>query len=67
MNEITHMDASGQEQAQQLKQLLMPLKARVKRKAAGALAYDYLCPGGPYDEQWDWGWLLHRRGIGLCE
>jgi alpha,alpha-trehalase len=30
------------------------LKPCVKRKAAGALAYDYLCPGGPYDEQWDW-------------
>ena len=54
MDETIHIEASDFEQAQQLKQLLAPLKARVKRKAAGALAYDYLCPGGPYDEQWDW-------------
>jgi alpha,alpha-trehalase len=42
------------EQARELNLLLAPLKMRAKRKAAGALAYDYLCPGGPYDEQWDW-------------
>ena len=42
------------EHSRRLKHLLQPLKSRVKRKANGALKYDFLCPGGPYDEQWDW-------------
>lgn len=29
-------------------------KSLVKRRAQGALKYDYLVPGGPYEEQWDW-------------
>jgi alpha,alpha-trehalase len=29
-------------------------KNKVKRKAQGALPYDYLVPGGVYEEQWDW-------------
>lgn len=29
-------------------------KTLVKRRAKGALKYDYLVPGGPYEEQWDW-------------
>jgi len=27
---------------------------KVKRKAKGALLYDYLVPNGVYEEQWDW-------------
>jgi alpha,alpha-trehalase len=54
MDDTLHLEVSARENAQQLAQMLEPLKARVKRKAAGVLAYDYLCPGGPYDEQWDW-------------
>jgi alpha,alpha-trehalase len=29
-------------------------KDKVKRKAQGALPYDYLVPSGVYEEQWDW-------------
>lgn len=29
-------------------------KDKVKRKAQGALPYDYLVPSGYYEEQWDW-------------
>ena len=54
MSASSHIDSDDRANAEQLRQLLEPLKARVRRKAAGALVYDYLCPGGPYDEQWDW-------------
>jgi alpha,alpha-trehalase len=30
------------------------LRARVLRKANGALPYDYVVPNGVYEEQWDW-------------
>ncbi len=30
------------------------LRARVLRKANGALPYDYIVPNGVYEEQWDW-------------
>ena len=33
---------------------LAPKKAFVKRRAAGFITHDYLVPGGPYQEQWDW-------------
>ncbi|MFA6410094.1 MAG: trehalase family glycosidase [Candidatus Buchananbacteria bacterium] len=38
----------------EIKKLLLPKKAEVKRKAAGYLKHDYLVPAGPYQEQWDW-------------
>src|SRR3989344_2657849 len=34
--------------------LVKPFLERVKRSAQGALHHDYLVPGGPYPEQWDW-------------
>ena len=40
--------------AAELDRLIAPVRERIKRPAAGALRYDYLCPAGPYDEQWDW-------------
>lgn len=39
---------------QQFKKCLLPHKFEVKKKARGALKYDYLVPCGPYKEQWDW-------------
>lgn len=33
---------------------IAPFKVFVKRKAKGVLHHDYLVPGGPYPEQWDW-------------
>jgi len=39
---------------EQIKKLLAPKKAQVKRKASGYIKHDYLVPGGPYEEQWDW-------------
>ncbi len=33
-------------------------KDKVKRKAQGALPYDYLIPSGYYEEQWDWDALF---------
>lgn len=37
-----------------LKKICMPFKTQVKKRANGALKYDYIVPGGPYMEQWDW-------------
>jgi alpha,alpha-trehalase len=39
---------------QQIKKAFLPYKSEVKRRAVGALKYDYLVPAGPYEEQWDW-------------
>jgi alpha,alpha-trehalase len=33
---------------------ITPKKALVKRRGRGMLKYDYLVPGGVYEEQWDW-------------
>lgn len=41
-------------QEEQIKKAFLPYKAEVKRRAQGALKYDYLVPAGPYEEQWDW-------------
>lgn len=38
----------------EIKKLLAPYKTHVKRRAQGALIYDYLVPSGVYEEQWDW-------------
>ncbi len=38
----------------QIKKIITPFKAYIKRKANGHLPYDYLVPAGPYQEQWDW-------------
>jgi alpha,alpha-trehalase len=48
------MHASRLSLAAQLQQLIEPQLGRIKRPAAGALRHDFLCPAGPYDEQWDW-------------
>lgn len=37
-----------------IKIMISSFKAGVKRKAQGALIYDYLVPSGVYEEQWDW-------------
>lgn len=37
-----------------IRQYLAPKKALIKRRARGMLKYDYLVPGGVYEEQWDW-------------
>jgi alpha,alpha-trehalase len=39
---------------EQLKKHFSSYKSEVKKKAKGALKYDYLVPCGPYQEQWDW-------------
>lgn len=39
---------------QQIKKAFLAHKSEVKRRAKGALKYDYLVPAGPYEEQWDW-------------
>lgn len=47
-----------------IKIMISPFKAGVKRKAQGALIYDYIVPSGVYEEQWDWdGFFI---GIGLA-
>ena len=38
----------------QIRTALAPKKALVKRRARGFIKYDYLVPGGPYEELWDW-------------
>jgi neutral trehalase len=37
-----------------IKSALAPKKAQVKRRASGLIKHDYLVPGGPYEEHWDW-------------
>jgi len=39
---------------EQLKEKLACKKSLVKRPAKGFIGHDYLVPGGPYEEQWDW-------------
>lgn len=39
---------------EKIKKLLIPKTAEVKRKSSGILKHDYLVPGGPYDQLWDW-------------
>ncbi len=39
---------------EQLQHHFLSKKMEVKRRAKGALKYDYLVPAGPYEEQWDW-------------
>lgn len=38
----------------EMKAALLPKKSLVKRRAAGRIKHDYLVPGGPYEEHWDW-------------
>lgn len=40
--------------AVRLAAMLAPAKLAVKRPARGRIRYDYLVPGGPYEEHWDW-------------
>lgn len=47
----------------EIKFLLDAKKALVKRKASGFIKQDYLVPGGPYEEQWDWDG--HFIGVAL--
>ena len=37
-----------------IKATLAPYKAFIKRRARGHIPFDYLVPGGPYEEMWDW-------------
>ena len=53
-SQLTPSDPTLTARAAGLDRLIAPLRARIKRPAVGALRYDYLCPAGPYDEQWDW-------------
>lgn len=39
---------------QQLEAALLVKRGLVKRRARGFLKHDYVVPGGPYEEQWDW-------------
>ncbi|HLL60213.1 MAG TPA: trehalase family glycosidase, partial [Candidatus Nitrosocosmicus sp.] len=45
---------SIEELNQLVKQKLSHYKGIIKRPAKGKIPYDYLVPGGPYNEQWDW-------------
>jgi alpha,alpha-trehalase len=48
------MVTTESELEEKIKKLLIPKTSEVKRKANGILKYDYLVPGGPYDQLWDW-------------
>ncbi len=49
---------------QEIKSVLVAKKHLIKRRANGALKYDYLVPGGYYHEQWDWDAFF--MGVGLA-
>lgn len=51
---IKNMVAINYDLLSEVKKKLAYCKGRVKRKAKGRIKYDYLVPGGPYEEQWDW-------------
>ncbi len=40
--------------ADRIREALREKKTLVKRPKKGHIAHDYLVPGGPYNEQWDW-------------
>lgn len=40
--------------ADRIHQVLQVKKILVKRPKQGSIKHDYLVPGGPYNEQWDW-------------
>lgn len=47
-------DSVDQEFLLLVKKTISPFKTGVKRRAQGALSFDYLVPSGYYEEQWDW-------------
>ncbi len=48
------MKSKNVELIKNMKLIIEPMKAKIKRSASGKIKHDYLVPGGPYDEQWDW-------------
>ncbi|MDP4011764.1 MAG: trehalase family glycosidase, partial [Candidatus Roizmanbacteria bacterium] len=48
------MNKSISDLQQEIKTKLAYAKGMIKRRAQGALKYDYLVPNGVYEEQWDW-------------
>ncbi len=48
-----------------LQKHIAPLKVFVKRRAKGMLKHDYLVPGGPYPEQWDWDGFFIGMALAL--
>lgn len=48
------MDQKLAELQQKVRKTLAYTRSSIKRRANGALKYDYLVPAGPYEEQWDW-------------
>lgn len=54
--------SSNQKLINLIKQAIGAKKYLIKRPAKGVLLYDYLVPGGFYDEQWDWDGFF----MGVC-
>lgn len=46
-----------------IKKFLLTKTGEIKRRASGILNYDYLVPGGPYDQLWDWDSYFIGRAI----
>lgn len=48
------MEYTREQLKTEIAERLIPRTGQIKRKASGALKYDYLVPSGPYNQQWDW-------------
>lgn len=48
-----------------IKELLLPKTVEIKRKASGFLKYDYLVPGGPYNQLWDWDAYFMGKALSM--
>lgn len=48
------MESEREKLKNEIRRRLISKTGEIKRRAQGALKYDYLVPGGPYYQQWDW-------------
>jgi len=58
------MTSSISDDIEEIKTIIAPFKAFIKRPAQGHIPYDYLVPSGPYQEHWDWDAFF--MGVGLA-
>ena len=48
-----------------IRELLVAKTGVVKMKSSGLLKYDYLVPGGPYNQLWDWDAYFMGRALSM--
>jgi len=48
------MEENYKDQIENIRNILAPYKAHIKRPAKGIIPYDYVVPSGYYENYWDW-------------